>query len=146
MTTDNSSKFYDIFMTEFSYSWGETSLNLIKYCSICSLKFYNFMCRGIEHHRFLPWFIRFVGVLMVFKTSLMFEGLQILRSYCTHSYTILYYTLYYSKRTQIKASKEKGHMGRSGRNQAQASRFSLPVENIYTEGQRKGKKKHTKKH
>ena len=32
MTIDNSSKFYDIFMTEFSYPWSEASLNLIKYC------------------------------------------------------------------------------------------------------------------
>jgi len=43
----------------------------------------------------------------------------------------------YRKRMQIKASKEKRHMGRSRRNQARASRFSLPVENIYTQGQRK---------
>ena len=38
MTIDNSSKFYDIFMTEFSYSWGETSLNLIKYRSMFFFK------------------------------------------------------------------------------------------------------------
>ena len=75
-----------------------------------------------------------VSVLGVFKTSLMLEGLKMLRSYCTHSYGVLQ-----QKNTDQNQITEKAHEARSRRSQAQASRFSLPVENIQTEARRKKK-------
>ena len=81
-----------------------------------------------------------VSVSEVFKTSLMLEGLQILRSYCTHSYNVLQ-----QKNTDQSQQRKKAHGARSRRNQAQASRFSLQVGNIYTEWQKEKKKTHTHK-